>query len=116
MSKNLDLFEEAFDAGFGSCYRMCHCGKAFYNSDGGWDFEPGELERLDKDANATDLPHSVGFIYCGDRECVPDCDCWHDYAKRVIAFLEHNATFVANYLTLVKKRKQAEADSFPVVG
>lgn len=47
---------------------------------------------------------------------VISCDCWHDHAQRLMAWLDANALKVADYLNGEKKHKQEMADRAPVVG
>lgn len=106
-------FEVAF-GGTGGSVRICECGKTFYNSDGGWDWEDGELERLEKN-DAIDLDHAVGDLFFNGTMYVDACDCWHAKAERLMGWIDDNAHRIAHYLNSEKKREQAEADSMPVV-
>lgn len=109
-----DNFECAFDMHTGGCRHTCACGKTYYNSDGGWDWDEGELEKLKADENAIDLDHAVGLIYLEGCEFVMDCDCWHKRAEHVMAFIDAHAQQIADYLRLEKIRKQIIADVSPV--
>jgi len=101
----MENFEDAFRSGGGGCREECKCGKVFYNSNGGWDWEDGELEGLEK-SKATDLDWSVLTIIIDGDEYVMDCDCWHNRAKQMMGWMEsHNRQFV-KYLQLEKERKQ----------
>jgi len=108
-------FETAFDPGIGSCSAMCECGKIFYNPDGSWGFEEGELEGLEADEKAVSLDHSVGYVSFEGSEYVYDCDCWHDRAKQIINFIDGHRFGIVKYLKAEKERKQIEADVSPVV-
>lgn len=107
-------FEDAFDCGASGAVRHCNCGRVFYNSDGGWDFEPGELESL-KASGATDLDHACGEINFNGKTYAIDCPCWHDRAMAVIEFLNEHAQSIADFLTNEKKRKTLAAIMSPVV-
>lgn len=58
--KKIEIFEEAFRSGVGHSEFTYCCGKVFYNSNGGWDWEDGELEELEK-SGATDLAKKRNF-------------------------------------------------------
>lgn len=110
----LDSFERAFTNG-GGCVRDCACGRVFYNPDGGWTWEDGELDRLRADPTATALEWSVGEMVIEGKSYVPDCDCWKPIALKFIAFIRRYDEEIAEFLTNEKRRKQAEADRSPVV-
>ena len=108
-------FKEAFSPPIGSCSAQCACGRQFYNSDGHWDFEEGELEGLESDPKATALEYSVGYIEFEGTTYIWDCDCWHDRAKKIIAFIDAHAGAIVEYLKLEKKRKLKEANASAVL-
>lgn len=114
MSDKLENFERAFSTHSGGCRRTCNCGREFYNPNGGWDWEEGEIEALDK-SGAISLDWSVSTLSCEGKEYVMDCDCWHKRAKQIMGFIDGHAQAIAEYLTLEKKRKQTLADESPVV-
>jgi len=107
-------FEDAFQTPSAGAVRGCVCGRIFYNPDGGWTWEYGELERLEQ-RGATSLPHACGEIALDGHLFAIDCNCWHVRASRVIRWMDAHAVSVADYLSLEKKRKQAVADAAPVV-
>ena len=111
MSK-LDRFGRAFSSGSGGCRRTCECGREFYNPSGGWDWEPGELEKLDK-GTAQSLDWTVGTIILEGTEYVEDCDCWHPRAEKIMAFLDANAAAIADYLNGEKADARAGAQWMP---
>ena len=115
MNTQLENFETSFRSGSGGCRRECICGREFYNLNGGWVWEDGELEGLKK-RKATCLEWTVGTIIFEGKEYVVDCDCWHKRAEQIMAFIDGHNQQIAKYLTEGKKRKQAEADHSPVVG
>lgn len=115
-SDKFENFERAFRDGVAGAVRTCHCGKCYYNPDGNWDFDDGEIERLEKDPNATPLEYACGDITIEGRAYVDGCDCWHNRAQEIIGFIDDHARKIAEYLTLEKRRKQALADEAPVVG
>lgn len=114
MKSKMENFEDAFRTNHGSCRGKCVCGKEFYNQDGTWDWEPGELDAL-KAAGATNLEYSVGFVEFEGKEYAMDCDCWHPRAKTLMGFLDSHAHQVAKYLNGEKKRATARADAMPTV-
>lgn len=111
----LENFERAFSAGTGGCRRTCDCGREFYNGDGGWTWDEGELEALAKNANATPLPYTVGDISFEGKEYVNACDCWHKRAAMIMGFLDGHSHKIADYLSLEKKRLQRIAENAPTV-
>lgn len=113
--RKLEVFERAFSSHTSGCVRECRCGKTYYHDDeGGYSWEPGELERLAK-SGARALDYSPGGIVIDGVEFVNACDCWHPQAAQIISFVDANAHPIAEYLSLEKKRKQQEADAAPVV-
>ena len=109
--KKIEIFEEAFRDMVAGSQRECDCGKIFYNSNGGWDWEDGELEALEKSKSATDLDYSVGTITFEGNEYCLDCNCWHKRAVKIFGFLmSHNSPVVALFRA-VKKHELARAES-----
>lgn len=111
----LELFERAFSDRTAGCARQCDCGVQFYNPDPSWDFERGELETYQNDPKARALEWSVGSIYFEGRYFVPDCDCWHARARKIIEFVRHHDDQIAEYLTLEKANLARAAERSPVV-
>jgi hypothetical protein len=111
----LDNFIQAFSSHTGGCRRTCHCGKEFWDNTNGYDWEPGEVEALEKDPAARALAYSVSTISLEGREYVMDCICFHERAEQVMRFIDGHAQAIAEYLTLEKKRKQRIADEAPTV-
>lgn len=100
----LENFKRAFSSNCSGCRRVCRCGREFYDFENHWDWEQGEIEKLDADKNATGLPNSVGTVRFQGREYVADCDCWHQEAEGLVAFVDFNASQIARYLNLEKER------------
>ncbi len=112
--KKIEIVEEAFRDRTAGNRRECACGKVFYNSGGGWDWEDGELEALKKNKSATDLDYSVGTITFERTEYCLDCNCWHRKAHMIFGFLMvHNSQVVALFRA-VKKYKLAHAERIKV--
>lgn len=112
---SMPSFEDAFDGHVGSCVRDCACGRVFYNPDGGWTWELGELEKLEADPKATRLDYSVGSIEFEGQTFVPDCTCWRPRAAKIIGWIEAHAQQIADFLNAESKRKKAEAERMPTV-
>lgn len=108
-------FERAFSGGYSGCTRQCHCGKSFYDAVNQWDFEEGEIERL-QSTGAIPLDHSVGSVSFEGRDYVDGCHCWHGRASVIIQFLDSHAQEIARFLTLEKEQRTIEAEQSPVVG
>jgi hypothetical protein len=87
MSMELDkeevikLFEEVFRHS-GGAVKTCECGKTYYNPDGGWTWEDGEIEALEE-SGATAVDYSIGDIEFGYGSFADACDCWHEKAMRI---------------------------------
>jgi hypothetical protein len=111
----LENFIRAFSAGTGGCRRECRCGVTYYDIANMYDWDDGELERLEADKAAVSLEYSVSDIRFGGVEYVADCKCWHSTAESMMRYLECNGAQIAEYLSLEKKRKQFEADHSPIV-
>ena len=113
--EKIEIFEDAFkDQGFVGSRRDCICGNIFYNSNGGWDWEDGELEELAKNKRAFDVDYSVGTITFEGKEYCLDCTCWHKRALMIFRFLTtHNSPIVALFRA-VKKHELALAGSIEV--
>ncbi len=112
--EKLEIFEDAFRDQTAGSYRECDCGREFYNSNGGWDWEDGELEVLEKSNTSFDLDYSVGTLSFEGKEYCLDCGCWHKRALRIFGFvMSHNSQIVALFQA-VKKYELAKADSIAV--
>lgn len=105
----LEIYETAFRGGTGHSRFECNCGKVFYNSNGKWDWEEGELETLEG-TGATDLDHTVGTVLFEEKEYSADCDCWHERALLICDFLiSHNHQIIELFKDY-KKTMQAKVD------
>lgn len=109
-------FELAFSGRISGCRRTCECGVEYWDShNSGYDWDEGEREALADNPNAKPLNHGVGLIEFEGRYYVDGCTCWHDRARRLIAFIVGHDEAIADFLTREKARKQSEADRSPVV-
>lgn len=115
MKDQLENFERAFTSSMAGCVRTCECGRIFYDGANSYDWEEGELEKLEKNKKATCVEYSVGTIVLDGNEYCMDCDCWHKRAGAIIKFMDRYDHQIAEWLTLEKKRKQRIADNSPVV-
>ncbi len=113
--EDLQTFERAFTSSLAGCVRTCVCGRTFYDWCNSYDWEEGEKEKLEADPKATGVDYSVETIIFEGKEYCSDCDCWHERARKLIAWMEQHDHRIAAWLTLEKQRKQAEADASPVV-
>jgi hypothetical protein len=105
MSKQCsDIFDKVFDAHCGTCLMDCACGRTHFDSTTeGYSWEPGELARLE--ANADKDPDNYiahdGTVGCMDingQQVVYGCRC--DIAQIFEKVILDNATRIANYLNL----------------
>lgn len=113
---NIDSFIEGFELPGDACRDRCSCGREFFdNFNDAWDWDPGEIEALQKDPEATALDHSVSRVEVQGSWAVTNCDCWRDKAKTVMAFLDEHAGAIAKYFAAEKYRLQARADEVPVI-
>ena len=109
-------FEAAFRGGVNGCRRTCACGVEYYDTHNtGYDWEEGEYEALEADPKAIGLPYAVGVVEFEGRVFVDGCTCWHERAKRIIAFIVGHDTAIVQFLKRERARKQAEADRSPVL-
>jgi hypothetical protein len=95
-----ERFEDAFDDGVGWSRVTCQCGQTYYNSDGGWDWEDGELEALRKDPKATDVDYSVSEMTVNGKTYVTGCPCTAELV-RVENFIRAYRYKIAAYLKAV---------------
>lgn len=116
MTGTFENFERAFRGGVSGCRRRCECGVEFYDAHNqGYDWDEGEYEALVENPNAKLLDYAVGVVEFEGRMYVDGCTCWHERAKRIIAFIEGHAAAIAEFLSLEKARRTREAASSPVV-
>lgn len=112
----LENFKDAFSDHSGHCRFDCNCGKTYFdNYNHGIDWEDGELEKLQA-GGGTPVDGSVGGVMIEGRAYAENCTCWHKRAEQVMGFIDGHANQIAAYLTKERERKQAIADSAPVVG
>jgi hypothetical protein len=115
MDSNFENFELAFRDGTGSVRVDCECGLIFYNHTDSGCLEEDELAELEKNPKARPVDYTCRHVSIEGRTYADGCECWHPRAKKIIGFLDGHAHKIADYITREKARKQAEADSSPVV-
>jgi len=108
-------FERGFSTRTVGAMRFCPCGRIFYNPNGGWDWDEGELEALAANAEATAVEWACGEVRIDGAEYALDCTCWHARGRQILGWLLNHDEEIAAFLTLEKKRKQGEAARSPVV-
>ncbi len=112
---NLESFKEAFYTGAGSCRGLCKCGVQFYDSEGGYAWEDGELDNLRSTPGSREIDCSVGFVAFGGVEYVYQCNCWYKKAEKVMNFIDSHSHAIIQYLLYEKTRRQAEVDNMPTI-
>lgn len=105
-------FQEAFSSHGGGCYRNCECGRQYFNGNGGWDWEEGELEHLramaEKDPDGyIELDYSCGTMEIFGESIVYFCPCGR--ARGWESMLCADARSIAEYLSKRGKRWKEEA-------
>lgn len=113
--EQLERFERAFTSGLSGCRRTCHCGREFYDAGNSCDWEDGEFEALEKDANATAVDYSVGTVVFEGREYAMDCECWKARASNIVGFVLGHDRQIAEFLSLEKGAAVNEANRKPLV-
>jgi hypothetical protein len=114
-SDKLDNFIVAFRGGISSCRMTCACGKEFFDIEGDWDWEDGELDELHADPNATPVNGSVSEIEINHNTYVTDCNCWHDKAEKMVNFMDSQAIRIRDYFAAEKRRLLRAAEECPVI-
>lgn len=110
-----EQFEEAFSDHVGSCVADCACGRIFYNPDGGWSWDDGELALLRANPQATAIDCSVGYVSFEGQTFVDACDCWWPRAKKIAEWILSHAHGIAAFINLDAKRQRRVAEAAPVV-
>lgn len=114
MSKETN-FEDAFVTDLTTCRATCTCGRIFYNHLDTGCFEREELESLENDENATEVDHSIGYLYFESKDYATCCDCWISRAKIIMQFIDSHDCQIAKYLNSERQRKISEAELVEVV-
>lgn len=112
------IFERAFGSGMGGCLRECACGITHFDgSDNDWDWEEGELERLEKLAEEhpdkyIGHDHSVGHMNIDGRAVVYECEC--GIAAHYEKFILRHEYALADYLNARATELRTTADAISV--
>lgn len=106
-------FEKAFSGDTSGSTRECACGKFYYNPDGSWDWDEGELERLE--ATGIVSEYAIGNVFIDGVEYCDCCDCWHEKALLVMAFIDNNVYAITRYITAERARLERMAQSYPKI-
>ena len=108
MPTNEDSFLEAFrEMNAAADRHTCACGHEYYHEAA---MDDTDRTTLEDDANATPLEYAVSFVQFGAKLYVEQCTCWHEHARKVIAFLDHYALQISCYQGLERLRKQTTDD------
>lgn len=91
------------------------CGRVFYNPNGSWDWDDGELDRLAANPNATAKDWACGEVFIDGKTYAMDCTCWHERGLKILQWILAHDEEIAAFLTFEKARKQAEAKRSPIV-
>ncbi len=115
MDGNTEEFELSFNSGCSGCRRECECGRVHFDTYNRYDWEEGELARLEELAAAEPAKyiahdHSIGVMEMAGLSVVMGCPC-----KKLVPyerFLRGHAHGIADYL----KRRAAlmEKDAAPL--
>lgn len=108
-----DRMLKAFDSGCGGCRRTCECGITYFDEVNIWDWDEGELERLQQ--KAKDHPDkyigcncSLGTLRIGGVDIVYGCSC--KLARQYEDFILGHTRQLAQYLNeyAVELKEKAE--------
>ena len=114
MKKPSDIFLDALaESGMhGTCRATCQmCGVEHYASNAGYDFEDGEIEALDADANTVDHGQasvSMGYID-GKQVVVGCCDGVRKYEDFIVANRDVIVRFLKKRAERIKDNAEREA-------
>lgn len=109
-----EIFEISFRTS-GTSRMQCQCGKFYYNSNGQWDWEDGELEEYHADKESIDVDYTIGRLVFNNSEYADACNCWQDDAARVYHWLIAHRYSVVDFYCKVKESLEVEAERFPTV-
>lgn len=105
-------FEDAFHDGVSGCVRTCACGRTCYDTANSYDWEEGELEKLQQDKNAVPLDYACSTMTIDGREYVMGCPC--NGARKYEDWLRHYAEKIAAFLVKVREERLAHAEALKV--
>ncbi len=115
--EELENFKNAFSTRTSGFVRTCECGMTYYDADySAYDIEDeNEIKQLESDQNAIAIHCSVGTVVFENKEYVCQCDCWHERALKIAAFIDSHSYGIADFINLQKKTALAEAEAMPEV-
>ena len=111
-----ERFESSFEGMRTMCSVDCQCGRLhFVSADGHGDYQEGELEELQRKAQAEpekyfehDQYDYIDAVWIGGEPIVPDCPCGK--YKRYCDWIEENAEGLAKYLVKFFEDRKKEAE------
>lgn len=120
LSSISEEFEKVFDSHSSGCIHECQCGRVFfdvYNDD--WDWEEGELEKLEDLAKKEpdkyiSVAHSVGYMRIDGKNFVYDCPC--NQIVKYEQFLLNHEEDIAQFLNLRAAKLRELANKIEVKG
>lgn len=109
----IELFENSFRSGRGSCTGICQCGKEYFSSDiGSLLDDENEINKLRKSKTAIEIGTDIIWIEFEGKNYAHCCDCWEERAKTIYGFLVSHRHQIAKFLNAVKKSEMETAASF----
>ena len=114
-NEKIARFEVAFHSGGSHNRHYCNCGKTYYDIENDYDWEKGELEKLEKDDSAISVNYSIGVIGFEGRFFADACDCWHERAMQIMNFIDGHIFNIAEYINNEKAYNIFQANSMPEV-
>ena len=113
-ANDIRQFEEAFSMHDRGPVAECNCGRVYWDTyNTGYDWEPGEEDRLRANPKAIGVRHSVERIALEGRIYCMDCDCWHARADRIIEWLRNHQTCIGEWFRLERESLLRRAAEVP---
>lgn len=77
----------------------CHCGRRFWDSHNleHYDRSDEEVARLRADLGITPVDAAIGHVVIDGTVYCDACDCWHEKARRIIAWVRDNSEFLREW-------------------
>lgn len=109
-----ELFSNVFDSSCGGCIRTCECGITYFDGYNIYDWEEGELEKLQQKAKEdpelyVERGCSIGTLEIGGSQIVYGCSC--DLARKYENFILNHAEQLAEYLNRLAVILREKAES-----
>ena len=105
----LEIFEDVFYDHSSTAVMTCECGKTYYCPNDGFDFDEGELERLEKDPDAFAVD-CVSPMTLFKQRFVCECGCYKQ-DPGVIFFINIMAGYMDRVVEFLVKVYGHEADN-----